>query len=141
MSWIAVSGPAATRKLPKLSSVPGEMAAGLIVMVRGGFCRVTTCEKPGGVGSEEQKLPVVTIAGMPYCRRSFCRVSGFRIDPGLMVSVAVPLACSTRVKAAVRIVPTPRTGAAAESKAPVRPRPSTTAAAAVATAMPAASCR
>jgi hypothetical protein len=92
MSWIAVSGPAATRKLPKLSSVPTGMAAGLIVMVRGCFCLVTTCEKPGGVGCEEQKRPVVTIAGMPYCRRSFCRVSGSRIDPGLMVSVAVPLA-------------------------------------------------
>jgi hypothetical protein len=61
-------------------------------MVRGCLCPVTTCEKPGGVGSEEQKLPAVTIAGMPYCRRSFCRVSGSRIDPGLMVSVAVPLA-------------------------------------------------
>jgi hypothetical protein len=121
MSWIAVSGPAATRKLPKLSSVPTGMAAGLIVMVRGCFCLVTTCEKPGGVGCEEQKRPVVTIAGMPYCRRSFCRVSGSRIDPGLMVSVAVPLACSTRVKAAVRIVPVPRAGA--EPKAPVRPRP------------------
>jgi len=98
ISWIAVSGPAVTRKLPKLSSVPAGMAAGLIVMVRGCLCPVTTCEKPGGVESEEQKLPVVTIAGMPYCRRSFCRVSGSRIDPGLMVSVAVPLACSTRVK-------------------------------------------
>jgi hypothetical protein len=81
MSWIAASGPAETRKLPKLSSVPAGMAAGLIVMVRGCFCPVTTCEKPGGVGSEEQKLPVVTMAAMPYCRRSFCRVSESRPTP------------------------------------------------------------
>jgi|HubBroStandDraft_3_1064219.scaffolds.fasta_scaffold602756_2 hypothetical protein len=47
MSWIAVSEPAETRKLPKLSSVPAGMTAGLIVMVRGCFCSVTTCEKPG----------------------------------------------------------------------------------------------
>jgi hypothetical protein len=33
----------------------------------------TTCEKPAGWGSEEQKLPAVTFAGMPYRARSFCR--------------------------------------------------------------------
>jgi hypothetical protein len=60
------SGP--SWKTPKLSSVPAGMAAGLIVMVKGS-ARVpdTTCEKAASAGCEEQKLPEVTSAGMPYC--------------------------------------------------------------------------
>src|SRR5580658_5241883 len=72
---------------------------------------VTTCGKPSGVGSVEQKLPVVTFAGMPYWARSFCSVMGSNSTCGLMVSVSVPLALRARVKAAVRIVPVPRAGA------------------------------
>ena len=56
---------------------------------RGG--KDTTCEKPAGAGSEEQKLPEVTFAGMPYLARSLCRVAGSRNSFGLMVSVALPL--------------------------------------------------
>ena len=76
-------------KSPTLSSVPAGMAAGSIVMVGcAPFCGVavygpagekdTTCEKPAGAGSEEQKLPEVTFAGMPYCARSLCRAAGSR---------------------------------------------------------------
>src|ERR1700728_5482812 len=84
------------------------MADGLIVMV--GFrtgpypCGQNdmTCDQ-SGAGLEEQKLPVWTIAWMPYCARSFCRVPGSTSTSGLMVSVSVPLALRVRVEAAVRI--------------------------------------
>ena len=93
----------------------------------------TTCEKPAGWGSEEQKLPEVTLAGMPYCARSLCRAAGSSSSFGLMVSVAVPLALLTSVNDAVRIVP----GAAAAPSTPVRPTANAVPAAAPATDRPA----
>lgn len=66
-------------KVPKLSSAPAGIAAGMIVTVvcGPGCCwgwigMDTACEKPAGVGSEEQKLPTVTLAGMPSFARSSC---------------------------------------------------------------------
>src|SRR5215467_15311008 len=97
----------------------------------------TACEKPAGVGSEEQKLPTVTLAGMPSLSRALCRVPGSNSSPGLSVSVAVPLALLTSVNAAVWIVPARCAGA--EPIAPDRPRPRTKAAAAAAAVMLAAS--
>src|SRR5215469_4399757 len=107
------------------------MAAGSIVIVgRTPDCGVTvdgpagrpdtTCEKPAGAGSEEQRLPEVTFAGMPYRARSFCRAAGSSSSFGLMVSVAVPLALLASVNDAVRIVPGGRAG----PSTPVRPRAS-----------------
>jgi hypothetical protein len=90
-SSTSVSRPWEYRKLPKLSSVPAGMAAWLIVTA--GPCGVTTWWKPAGTGSEKQTLPVVTIAGIPSCCRSFCRVLGCRSTCELIVRVAVPLAC------------------------------------------------
>src|ERR1700722_5727506 len=98
-----------------LISVPAGTAAASKVIVgctpecgatgaaRGG--KDTTCEKPAGAGSEEQKLPEVTFAGMPYSARSLCRVAGSRNSCGLMVSVALSLAFLTILNAAFRIVP------------------------------------
>src|SRR6266702_5685106 len=65
---------------------------------------------PAGGGAEEQKLPEVTFAGMPYCARLPCRAAGWSSSFGLMVSVAVPLELLTRVNDAVRIVPGARAG-------------------------------
>jgi hypothetical protein len=48
------------------------------------------------MGSVQQNLPVVTLAGMPYSARSFCSVRGSRSTPGSMVSVSVPLALRVR---------------------------------------------
>src|ERR1700735_4199417 len=91
------------------------MAAGLKVTVgctpdcgataaaRGG--KETTCAKPAGAGSEEQKLPEVTFAGMPYLARSLCRVAGSRSSFGLRISVALPAEFLTILNEAVRIVP------------------------------------
>src|SRR5580658_311391 len=144
----AVSWPAANLKLPKLSSVPLGMAAGLIVMA--GFrtalwCRSrevggqndTTREKPAGAGLEEQKLPVVTLARTPYLARSSCSRRGFSSTCCLIVSVAVPLVLRVRVNAAVRIVPV--TWAEVELSAPDRPRPSTVDPAAATAVIPAVS--
>src|SRR6266567_2599043 len=136
----ACCSPELSWKSPTLSSVPAGMAAGSIVMVGctpdcgvkvhgpGGYSD-TTCEKPAGAGSEVQKLPVVTSAGMPYCARSLCRAAGSRSSPGLRVSVAVPLELLTSVNAAIRIVPVLRAGAG--PRTPVRPRTSAVPAAAV----------
>ena len=77
----------------------------------------------------------MTIAGMPSCARSPCRVAGSRSSPGLMVSVVVPLGLLTIVNAAVRIVPVPWAGA--EPRTPVRPSASAVPAAAPATDRPA----
>jgi hypothetical protein len=79
----------------------------VIVMDGCEVSKVTTWSKPAGAGSEEQKLPVVTTAGIPSACRSLCRTLGSKSTFWLMVSVAVPLACSTRVKAVVWIVPVP----------------------------------
>src|ERR1022692_3564087 len=122
------------------------MAAGLMVIVGSVTCcgsplpwncgwNDTTCEKPVGAGSEEQKLPVVTIAGMLYCARSLCRMLGSSSTRGLMVSEAVPLALLTIVNAAVRIGPL--LGAGAEPRTPVRPSANATPAAVPATDRPA----
>src|SRR5215471_4258718 len=92
-------------------------------------CPGTTCEKPAGAGSEEQKLPEVTVAGMPYCARSLCRAAGSSSSFGLMVSVAVPSELLTSVNDAVRIVP----GVLAGPSTPVRPSASAVPAAAPAT--------
>lgn len=73
ISAAVVSRLFASWKVPKLSSVPAGIAAGLIVTVMpwpGWTGMDTACEKPGGVGSEEQKLPAVTRAGMPAFSRS-----------------------------------------------------------------------
>src|ERR1700735_3657375 len=118
------------------------MAAGLIVTVGLRTCcwppspwnageNVTTCEKPLGAGSLEQKLPVVTLAGMPEWARAPCSVLGVNSTCGLMVRVAVPLALRVMVKAAVRIVPVRAAGD--EPRLPDRPRPSSTDPAAAAT--------
>src|SRR5580704_17975047 len=96
-------------------------------------CIDTTCEKPAGWGSEEQKLPEVTFAGMSYCARSLCRAVGSSSSFGLMVSVAVPLGLLASVTDAVRIVPGVRAG----PSTPVRPRASAAPAAAPATDRPA----
>ena len=107
-------------KSPKLSSAPAGMAAGLNVTAGRVPCAEndTTCKKPCGEGSEEQKLPEVTIAGMPYSRRSFCRTAVSSNFVGLMVSVAGPLSSLTSVNDAVLIVP----GAGAGLGTRVRPR-------------------
>src|SRR5580692_9561725 len=80
-----------------------------------------TCETLAGAGSEEQKLPTVTLAGMPSWARSLCRVLGSNSTFELMDSVAVPLAFMTSVNAAVWILAGPCGDAE-----PVRPRPSAT---------------
>jgi hypothetical protein len=127
MSAKEVCSAFASWKLPKLSSVPAGMAAGLIRTARTGPGSPglpgndMTCPNPAGAGSVAQKLPVVTMAGMPSCARSFCRVPGSSSTFGLMVRVAVPSALLTSVNAAVRIVPVLRAG-----PEPVRPRPSAT---------------
>src|SRR5215472_16029593 len=124
-----------------LSSAPAGMADGSIVMVgRTPDCGVpvpdpagwpgTTCEKPAGAGCEEQKLPEVTFAGMPYCARSLCRAAGSSSSLGLMVSVAVPSELLTSVNAVVRIVPGVRAG----PSTPVSPSASAVPAAAAADA-------
>jgi len=109
MSASAVSYPWETWKAPTLSSVPAGMVAGLIVTVGFRTCwplspwntgeNVTACEKPPGAGSLEQKLPVVTLAGMPYWARSLCSVLGSNSTFGSMVRVAVPFALRVVVKA------------------------------------------
>jgi hypothetical protein len=49
-----------------LSSVPGGMAFGSNVMVRGlPVSIVTTRDRPGGSGCDRQRRPLVTFAGMP----------------------------------------------------------------------------
>jgi hypothetical protein len=92
----------------------------------------TAREKPAGWGSEEQKLPEVTFAGMPYCARSLCRAAGPSSSFGLMASVAVPLALLTSVNDAVLIVPGVRAG----PSTPVRPSASPVPAAAPAMPRP-----
>jgi hypothetical protein len=105
MSAKVVCWPSASWKLPKLSSAPAGIAAGLNVTVgsatgwrpppRGLGWKDTTRKKPAGGGLDEQKRPTVTMAGMPSCLRSFWRVLGSSSTRGLMVSVAVPLALLT----------------------------------------------
>jgi hypothetical protein len=120
------AAPFARWKLPKLSSVPAGIAAGLITTARTGPGSAglpgndMTFVQPAGAGSEEQNLPTVTMARMPSRARSLCRVPGSSSTFRLMVSVAVPLALLTSVNAAVRIVPVP----CADGE-PVSPRPST----------------
>jgi hypothetical protein len=109
-------------KSPKLSSVPAGMAAGLICTTGplSGWAAgtVMTCAMPAGIGAVEQKLPDVTLAGMPSWARSRCRVAGSNSASLLRVSVAVPLACLTRVNAAVWIVPGPGPGPAERDAGP-----------------------
>jgi hypothetical protein len=145
MSASAVWYPLETWKTPTLSSVPAGKVAGLIVTA--GFCACwplfpwnagendTACEKPLGAASLEQKLPVVTLAGMPYWARSLCSALGSNSTFGLMVGVAVPLVLRVIVKAAVRIVVAGLAGD--EPRPPDRPRPSTTDPAAAAALTPA----
>jgi hypothetical protein len=75
------------------------------VAVAHGVSMDTTCEKPDGAGLDEQKVPEVTFAGMPYWVRSRWRAAVSRSSSGLIFRVAVPLGLLVSVKAAVLMVP------------------------------------